>query len=75
MQPRQISKTVQQRQLKRMRPRRYEILIRLLNGQSQRKIARELGLGEQRVSVIINSPVFQEELRKRWEVREQAIIQ
>jgi len=75
MQPRQISKTVQQWQLKRMRPRHYEILIRLLNGRSQRKIARELGLGEQRLSVIINSPVFQEELRKRWEVREQTIIQ
>lgn len=75
MQPRQISKTVQQRQLKRMSPRHYETLIRLLNGQSHRKIARELGLGEQRLSVIINSPVFQEELRKRWEVREQTIIQ
>jgi len=70
-----LSKTVQQRQLKRMKPRHYEILLRLLNGQSQKKIASEMGLGEQRLSVIINSPVFHEELRKRWEVREQAIIQ
>jgi len=34
-----------------------------------------MGIGEQRLSVVINSPVFQKELRKRWEVQEQAIIQ
>jgi len=33
-----------------------------------------MGVGEQWLSVIINSPVFQEELRKRWEVEEQALI-
>ena len=32
-----------------------------------------MGIGEQRLSVIINSPVFQEELRKRWEVEDKPL--
>ena len=58
------SKTVQQRQLKRLTPRHYEILIRYAKGQRQRQIAKEMNLGEQWLSVVINSPVFQEELHK-----------
>ena len=69
-----LSKTVQRRQLKRMRPRHYEILTRYSRGQNQRTIAAAMGIGEQWLSVLINSPVFQEELRKRWEVEEQARI-
>ena len=69
-----LSKTVQRRQLKRMRPRHYEILTRYSRGQNQRTIAAAMGIGEQWLSVLINSPVFQEELRKRWEGEEQARI-
>ena len=70
-----LSKTVQERQIKRLRPRHHEILTRYSRGQNQRRIAKEMGIGEQRLSVLINSPIFQEELRRRWEVEEQAIIQ
>src|SRR5215467_3707797 len=69
-----ISKTVQQRQLKRLRPRHHEIIARMFMGQSQRQIAKEMSIGEQRLSVIINSPVFQEEVKKRMQAREDEVI-
>ena len=70
----QFSKTVQERQLKRLRPRHYEILVRYMKGQRQRQIAREMKVGEQWVSVVINSPVFQAELQKRLREEEDAVV-
>jgi len=69
-----ISKTVQRRQLKRLRPRHYEILARVLKGQSQRQIAKEMRIGEPWLSVMINSPVFQQELNKRLRLREDEML-
>ena len=65
-----VSKTVQRRQLKRLKPRHYEILARIVKGESQRQIAKEMKIGEPWLSVMINSPIFQEELNKRLRVRE-----
>ena len=69
-----ISKTVQRRQLKRLRPKHYEIITRMFMGQKQKQIAKDMGIGYQRLSVIVNSPVFQEEVSKRLQVREEEVI-
>lgn len=72
--PKPLSKTVQKRQIKRMKPKHYEILVRYSEGHRQRRIAQEMGIGEQWLSVIINSPIFQEELQKRWEPFEEELV-
>jgi hypothetical protein len=46
-----------------------------VKGQHQKLIAREMGIGEQRLSVITNSPLFQEELQKRLREEDEEIIQ
>lgn len=70
----QFSKTVQERQLKQLRPRHYEILLRYMKGQRQRQIARQMKVGEQWVSAVINSPLFQAELQKRLREEEDAVV-
>lgn len=70
----QLSKTVRERQLRRLKPRHYEVLIRHLHGQTLREISAGIGIGEQRLSVIINSPLFQEELRVRLREQEEEIV-
>jgi hypothetical protein len=67
------SDTVQQRQLRRLSPRHLEIIERLLVGQDHKQIARELGLGEQWLSVVVNSPLFVKELAKRLSERSKEI--
>jgi FixJ family two-component response regulator len=52
-----------------LKARHYEILARLVKGESQRQIAKEMDIGEPRLSVIVNSPVFQDELNKRLRVK------
>ncbi|MBI4528386.1 MAG: hypothetical protein HY695_31720 [Deltaproteobacteria bacterium] len=73
--PKTISKTVQRRQIKRLKPHHLEILTRYSQGQHQNMIAKEMGIGEPWLSVIINSPVFQEALEKRFQEREQELIE
>jgi hypothetical protein len=75
MNPRHISRSVQQRQIKKLRPRHYEIMTRMLQYQSLRTISREMGINESWASVVVNSPVFQEELERRLEIQEQAVIE
>jgi hypothetical protein len=70
-----LSRSVQQRQIKKLRPRHYEIMTRLLQYQSLREISREMGINESWASVVVNSPVFQEELDRRLEIQEQAVIE
>ena len=65
-----ISKTVQTRQLKRLKPRHYEILARVVKGQSQRQIVKEMCLDEPWLSIVTNSPIFQEQLNQRLRLRE-----
>ena len=45
-------------------PRHQEIMRRLTIGESQRDISHALGMTEGRMSIIVNSPLFQLELRK-----------
>jgi predicted transcriptional regulator len=54
-------------ELKRLLPRHFRIMELVLLGKKQTEIAEELGLSNYGVSVIINSPVFQEELGRRRE--------
>src|SRR5262249_20591715 len=58
----------------RLRPRHYEILARVVKGESQTQIARDMGIGEPWLSVMINSPLFQEELNKRLRLREEEML-
>jgi hypothetical protein len=75
MNPRHLSKSVRERQIKKLRPRHYEIMTRLLQYQSLRAISREMGINESWASVVVNSPVFQEELDRRLEQQEKAVIE
>ena len=60
--------------LQKIRPRHREIMRRLVCGQTQREISRDLCLNEGRLSIIVNSPLFQTELRKmEREVRERVV--
>ena len=60
--------------LQKIRPRHREIMRRLVCGQTQREISRDLCLNEGRLSIIVNSPLFQTELRKmEKEVRERVV--
>ena len=51
-------------ELKKIHPRHIEIMRRLCLGESQRDVARGLDITEGRLSIIVNSPLFQLELRK-----------
>src|SRR5262249_41678420 len=59
------SKTVHERQIKKLSARHYQIIDMLLAGSRPRDITRAFGIGRQWLSVIINSPVFLEEMNKR----------
>jgi hypothetical protein len=50
--------------LQTVRPRHREIMRRLICGETQREIAKALGLNEPRLSIICNSPLFKIELSK-----------
>src|SRR5262245_42735769 len=67
------SKTVHERQIKKLSPRHYEIMELLLAGTRPRDIAKTFGIGRQWLSVIINSPVFLAEMNKRLTERFQEI--
>jgi len=67
------SKTVQERQIKQLSARHYEIMELLLAGTRPRDIAKTFGIGRQWLSVIMNSPVFLEEMNKRLTERFQEI--
>lgn len=67
------SKTVHERQIKKLSARHYEIMELLLAGTRPGDIARAFGIGRQWLSVIMNSPVFLEEMNKRLTERFQEI--
>src|SRR5262249_38712321 len=69
-----ISKTVQRRQLKRLKPRHHEIIARMFMGQNQRKMAKAMRIEGQQLSGINNSPVVKEEVKKRMQAREDEVI-
>jgi hypothetical protein len=67
------SKTVHERQIKKLSSRHYQIMELLLAGTRPRDIAKVFGIGRQWLSVIMNSPVFLEEMNKRLTERFQEI--
>ena len=67
------SKTVHERQIKKLSARHYEIIDLLLVGSRPRDIAKEFGIGRQWLSVIMNSPIFLEELNKQLTERFQEV--
>ena len=58
-----------------LRPKYQEIMLRLLGGQKQGDIAREMGMTQGRVSIIVNSPLFKLELKKRMMRREARLLE
>ncbi|MEM2125698.1 MAG: hypothetical protein QXQ53_04805 [Candidatus Methanosuratincola sp.] len=60
-------------QITRLLPKHYEIMTRLLLGQKEVDIARDLGMSVSRVSIIVNSPLFQLELKRQLKKRQKRI--
>jgi hypothetical protein len=60
--------------IKRLLPKHEEIMNRLILGQKQKDIAGEMGMTQSRLSIIINSPLFQLELKKKMMRREEKMI-
>lgn len=63
------------RPLKRLKPMHWEIIRRLVLGATQREIARDMGLNEARLSIIVNSPLFQIELKKAQKRRDEQLAE
>ena len=55
---------IPQQPLQNFTPRHMDIIRRLVTGQTQREIAGEMGYTESRLSIIINSPLFQHKLKE-----------
>jgi FixJ family two-component response regulator len=64
-----LSKTVAQRQIKKLSARHYQVIELLLAGQRPRDIAKKMQFGKQWLSVIMNSPEFRHELQTRLSER------
>ena len=64
-----------ERQIKKLRPRHYEIVIRYLQGQKLTQIARDMELDVSWVSIVVNSPIFQEEIERRLNSDEQKVME
>jgi len=68
--PQEMSPSVEMMQLEYIRPRHREIARRLILGQSQVEIARDLGMNQGRLSIIVNSPLFKLELKRLEDARD-----
>jgi len=55
----------ERQELQRLVPRHFNIMELCLQGYTQRDIADSLGMSQTAISLIVNSPVFQDELAKR----------
>ena len=60
--------------VKQLRPRHLEMMHRLIAGQKGKDIAREMGVTQGRLSIIIHSPLFQLEMRKLLLKREEKLF-
>jgi hypothetical protein len=69
-----MSPSIDTLQIKRILPRHVEIMNRLLLGQKQVEISRDMSITEARLSVIINSPLFQLELKKKMLRRAEQVL-
>jgi len=61
-------------QISRILPRHVEIMNRLMLGQKEVEIARDLGMSQSRISIIVTSPLFQLELRRQLKKRQTRIL-
>jgi len=68
------SAATQSLQIKRILPRHVEIMNRLLLGQRQSEISKVMSITEARLSIIINSPLFQLELKKKMMRRAEQVL-
>lgn len=57
----------------KLTPRHREMMIRIINGQRNKTIAEDMGISENRFSIIKNSPLFRLELRKMMAKREEKV--
>jgi hypothetical protein len=69
-----MSESVSKYGLKFIRPYHREIARRLVLGESQSDICRDLGMSTSRMSIIVNSPLFKIELRKLEEARDNGVV-
>jgi hypothetical protein len=68
------SKSVMERGLKHLRPIHKTIAWMLATGSRQCDIAKELGFNQSRLSLIVNSPLFKEELEKAERERDEVFM-
>jgi len=69
------SKSVLRYGIKSFTPFYRRIAERLVSGQRQCRITKEFGISQSRLSIIINSPVFIEELRRLEAQRDRNFVQ
>lgn len=68
------SKSVAKRGLKYLRPIHKEIARMLVTGHRQRDIAMDFGINQSRLSLIVNSPIFQDEVRRLEKERDTVFV-
>jgi len=66
--------SLQPYRVKRITPRLIEIMNRMVLGQAPKEIREEFGITSSRFSIIINSPLFRLELKKKLLRREEVIF-
>ena len=69
-----MSQSVEKMQLKSLAPRHLEIMDRLMAGQKQREISKDMGINEGRLSIIVNSPLFKLRMREKLLKREEKVL-
>jgi len=69
------SPSVSALRITQLKPKYLEIMDRVICGQQSKKIAEEMGLSPARLSVIINSPLFKLEMRRRRMRRETRVLE
>lgn len=72
--PSMMSNSVEKYGLSYIRPYHKEIARRLVVGQTQATISRELGLTESRLSIIVNSPLFKLTVKKLEDERDKGVV-
>lgn len=68
------SKSVVKRGLKHLQPIHKTIAWMLATGSRQCDIARQLGFNQSRLSLIVNSPIFQDEVRRLEKERDTVFV-
>ena len=71
--PQDISASVQKYGLNYIRPYHREIARRLVLGQTQGEICKQLGISASRMSIIVHSPLFKLELKRLEKARDEGV--